>query len=326
MSFNRVTAPRLVALVLALLLPPESGVAAESPAHRTPFQPYFGQVPPGATPEHFALGVVNTAAIEINGVFSADGRSFFFSRHIDGVFTLFQSDAGEEGWSAPVALTVYADGVPALAVDMAISVDGRSLYFLGKNASGDADGPPDLWVMHREDAADGTGEFGVWGFAEALPLPINSEAGEYYPVLVADGSLYFSSNRPGGYGDSDVYRAQRLGDGSFAAPVNLGPEINTEFNEGDTYVAPDESYLIVSSRRPGGLGDADLYVAFRQADGRWSEPRNLGPTINTDQTDFCPMMTPDGKYLFYSRRIGGSWAEASDAEILWVDAAVLERD
>lgn len=69
---------------------------------------------------------------------------------------------------------------------------------------------------------------------------------------VADGSLYFSSNRPGGQGQTDIWRAQRLADGSFDEPVNLGPPVNSEHSEGDTYVAPDESWLVVTSRRPGG--------------------------------------------------------------------------
>ena len=58
-----------------------------------------------------------------------------------------------------------------------------------------------------------------------------------------------------------------LPDGSFAQPVNLGPPVSTEFHEGDTHVAPDESYLILSSVRPAGLGQNDLYVSFREPDG-----------------------------------------------------------
>jgi len=157
-----------------------------------------------------------------------------------------------------------------------------------------------------------------------VPAPVSTEHGESYPVVVADGSLYLSAERPGGLGGSDIYRAQRLPDGGFAEPENLGPPVSSEFHEGDTFVAPDESYLVLSSRRPGGLGQNDLYVSFRGADGRWSEPANLGPTINTDQTDFCPMVTPDGRYLFFSRRTGGSWAEATEGEIFWVDLGVIE--
>ena len=113
--------------------------------------------------------------------------------------------------------------------------------------------------------------------------------------------------------------------GSFGEPVNLGPPVNSGYREGDTYVSPDESWLVVTSFRPGGIGGGDLYVSFRRDDGAWSEPRLLPPTINTELLDFCPMGTPDGRYLFFSRRTGDSWAEADAGDVFWVDASVIEK-
>jgi hypothetical protein len=164
-----------------------------------------------------------------------------------------------------------------------------------------------------------------WSTATVVPPPVSSSADELYPVVVGDGSLYFTSSRPGGLGHSDLYRAQRQPDGTFAEPVNVGPPINSEFGTGDTYVSPDERYLIFSSRRPGGVGLGDLYVSFRQEDGRWGEPVNLGPDINSEQVDYCPMVTPDGRYLFFSRRWGATWEETTAGDVFWVDARVLEQ-
>lgn len=84
--------------------------------------------------------------------------------------------------------------------------------------------------------------------------PVNTEHPEGYSCVVADVSLYFNLRRLGGLGASNIYRAQRLADWTFAEPVNVGPPINTSSSESDTFVAPDESYLIVTSRRPGGFG------------------------------------------------------------------------
>jgi Tol biopolymer transport system component len=137
--------------------------------------------------------------------------------------------------------------------------------------------------------------------------------------------MYFTSDRDGGHGAYDVFRAQRLTDGSFAEPVNIGPPINTEFSEGDTYVSPDERYLIMTSSRPGGYGEGDLYVSFRKKDGGWEEPVNLGASINTDQVEYCPMVTPDGKYLFFSRRWGATWEETTAGDVFWVDASIIEQ-
>jgi len=281
--------------------------------------PYFGQQTPGTTPERFAAGVVSTKAIELNGVFTPDGREFFFTRLLDSVDTMHHSVLEGGKWSEPQPLLVFPGRVRAVAVDMAVSPDGLDLFFLGQHPHEHAPENPgyDLWVSRRVD--------GAWSTAQVVPPPVSTSADELYPVVVADGSLYFSSNRAGGFGHSDVYRAQRLADGSFAEPVNVGPPINSEFGTGDTFVAPDESYLILSSRRPGGRGNGDLFVSFRQGDGRWGEPVNLGETINTDEHEFCPMVTPDGKYLFFSRRWGATWEETTAGDVYWVDARILDR-
>lgn len=286
----------------------------------SPRPSYVGQSTPGLTPERFAPGVVSTDAIELNGVFTPDGREFFFTRLIDKIDTMFHSRFADGKWSAPSPLLVYANQARAVAVDMAVSPDGRELYFLGQHAHEFTQDPSnwDLWVSRLVD--------GAWTTARVLPPPITTAASESYPVVVGDGSLYFSSDRPGGHGRNDVYRAQRLTGGGFAEPINVGSPINTEVGEGDTFVAPDESYLIVASgQRRGGFGQGDLYVSFRGKDGRWQEPVNLGNTINTDQTEFCPMVTPDGKYLFFSRRWGATWEETTAGDVYWVDVKLLDR-
>lgn len=93
--------------------------------------------------------------------------------------------------------------------------------------------------------------------------------------------------------------------GRYGKPENLGSTINTEFYENDPFVAPDESYLVFQSNRPGGYGKGDLYVSFRADDGSWTSAKNLGGQINSAEGDGCPVVTPDGKYLFFSslRRI-----------------------
>lgn len=280
--------------------------------------PYFGQPVPGLIPELFAPGIVNTDAIEFNGVFSPDGNEFFFGRHVAGVDTMFHSVFADGAWSEPVRLSVFLGEVSG---DMAVSPDGRELYFLGEYPNEYAPEHPtwDIWVTHRID--------GKWAPARVVPPPISTEAMEVYPVVVADGSLYFSSNRPGALGGtrSDLYRAQRLGDGIFAEPVNVGPPINGEFGTGDTFVAPDESYMIFSSRRPPRVGNGDLFVSFRLDNGSWGKPIHLGDVINTDAHEFCPMVTPDGRYLFFSRLHGGSWETATGGDVCWVDARILDE-
>ena len=310
---------RLTACVAAVVLS-ASLSSQERPQPVASTVRYLGQVPPGATPARFAPGIVSTPAIEINGVFRPDFQEFFFARQVDGVFTLFRSTLAKDKWSNPQALSIFPGGGSGVAVDMAYSPDGRELYFLGRFKPGVApnEAPLDIWVSRYRD--------GRWTTAETVPAPVSTDANESYPSVVADGSLYFSSDRPGGLGRSDIYRARRRSDGSFDAPINIGAPANSTASDGDTFASPDERYLIITTTRDDGFGKADLHVSFRTADGKWGTPINLGPTINTADTEFCPMVTPDGRYLFFSRRFGGdSWATTTDADVFWVDMAVVER-
>lgn len=279
----------------------------------------FHLAAPGTTPEVFAPGIVSTdEAIELNGVLAPDGREFFFTRRdAQRRFVMQRSRLVDGRWTTPEAVEAFRGGAGDTAVDMAYSADGDELVILGRGPGGIGDPPGlDLWRLRRE--GDG------WSYAELMPPPVSSEHHESYPCLVADGSVYFSSRRPGGLGQSDIWRAQRLPDGSFAEPVNLGAPINSEHSEGDTWVAPDETLLVLTSYRPGGSGSGDLYVSRREPGGAWSSPRNLGPTINSADLDFCPMATPDGRILFFSRRVGDSWDSATGGTVYWVDARVLE--
>lgn len=281
--------------------------------------PYMGQAVPGDIPQLFAPGIVSTDAVELNGVFTPDLQEFFFARLIEGVQTIHHSVLENGAWSSPRPLLLFPGQTRATADDMAVSPDGQRMYFLGRHPhQHDPEATStDIWVSERVN--------GTWTTARVIPPPVSTAASEVYPVVVADGSLYFTSNRPGGLGSSDLYRAQRLDDGTFAQPVNVGPPINSEFGTGDTYVSPDERFMIFGSRRPPGFGSADLFVSFRRADGTWGEPANLGDTINSPDIDYCPMVTPDGKFLFFSRRNPAPWSGAKVGDVYWVDARVIDR-
>lgn len=112
---------------------------------------YLGERPPGMTPQHFAPGVVDTEAIELNGVLSPDGREFFFTRIVDGVFTMHRRVLEKGRWSDPFPLSAYEGGEKATAVDMTYSPDGRMLYFLGRGSTDlvRGDNNLDLWIVER---------------------------------------------------------------------------------------------------------------------------------------------------------------------------------
>lgn len=277
--------------------------------------PYLGQKPPGMTPELFAPGIISTEKRELNSVFSPKGDAFFFaiytpkpvnkcvimySKQVNGIWT--------KPKKAPFSGT-YID------VDMAFSLDGNKLYFcsIRPNQSGKVPAPKhDIWFCNRIKNNN-------WSEPKNLGTLINSIESDVYPSFTQNGRMYFASSRKGGKGSMDIYYSQQI-NGKFSKPINIGSAINTQYGEGDTFVAPDESYLIVSSwGRPDCIGRKDFYISFRKKDGSWTIAKNMGTPINTKVYEYCPMVSPDGKYLFFSRFFEGT------ADIYWVDAKIIEK-
>ncbi|MEM9313788.1 MAG: hypothetical protein AAGA95_04115 [Pseudomonadota bacterium] len=271
--------------------------------------PYLGQEPPGTTPEVFAPGLISLdGERELNAVFSPDGRIFMFSREIDGSFKMFFSfRQGDGTWQEPRMAPPSKTYPNHRDVDMAFSPDGAWVYFI-------SDRPLAGYSLERYNIwRSRVTRFGLTA-PEALGPHINGPDNELYPWLVADGSLYFSATRDDTLGQRDSYRAQ-YENGAFGTPVNLGPGVNSEMHEGDIFVSPDESYIIhVSSDRPGGLGGADLYISFKQADGNWGQGIHMRGGINSSEADYCPAVTPDGKYFFFTQ----------GEDLMWVDAGIIE--
>src|SRR5262245_9019916 len=122
----------VAAAILASLVACRAGKEKAMAAGALPDPPYFGQSPPSTLPEKFAPGVVSTDAIELNGVFTPDGREFFFTRLVDGVDTMHHAAFVGGAWIEPQPLLVFPGRAKAVAVDMSVSPDGRALYFLGQ--------------------------------------------------------------------------------------------------------------------------------------------------------------------------------------------------
>jgi Tol biopolymer transport system component len=273
--------------------------------------PYLGQAPPGDVPEIFAPGIISTGGNQVNSVFTPDGREFYFSAFDSGSgYTIMVMSETDAGWSRPRVAPFSGE---YSEVDMFITHDGGRFFFISKRPL--RKGAPrakgyQIWVMERE----GT----VWGTPEHLGPIVNSGSRQLYPTVTRDGTLYFNSDRAG-KGRGDFFRS-RLVDRQYAEPENLGGAINTEYDETDVFVAPDESYVIFTSvGRPGGFGSGDLYVSFRTKDGSWTRAVNMGEEINTESSEFCPMLSPDGRYFFFTSRRRGN------DDIYWVDAAIIER-
>ncbi|HXE74889.1 MAG TPA: hypothetical protein VNN18_04525 [Candidatus Xenobia bacterium] len=185
---------------------------------------------------------------------------------------LADADDQYSDWSAPVNLGppvnwIFAD------VDPFISKNGLSLYFSCNNCPGGFGGF-DLWVSHRSRAED------PWGLPQNL-VALNTSANETNPVLSSDEhKMYFTSNRPGGFGATDLYvsrRHNKRDNLAWQPPENLGGSINTTANDRMATYLEDELTGVItlyfSSDRPGGLGGDDIYASTLQPD------ETFGPAV-----------------------------------------------
>ncbi len=181
-----------------------------------------------------------------------------------------------------------------------MSPDGRYILFTGCNRP-DGLGSCDIYLTVNKD--------GKWATPKRLGPTVNSKHWESRPVISADGkTLYFASNRPGGYGRIDLYKSSLLGYDSDGFPIwgpaeNLGPEINTEGNEMAPFIHPDNITLYFSSNYHPGLGRYDIFKSVFK-NGKWSKPVNLEYPINTEKDEIGIFVQSDGKTAYISKKTG----------------------
>jgi Tol biopolymer transport system component len=245
-------------------------------------------------PALFAPGVVSRRYFEMNAALSPDGTELYFTMKdaADRAPTLLVTRRAGGRWQPPRVAPFsgrYDD------VDPMFSPDGARLYFSSYRPR-EPGGPPaadaDIWYVERTGGA--TGE------PVHVDAPVSTPHDDFYPSITRDGTIY-TSVWDGQRRTGDIYRSSPEG-GSYRAERVEAP-VNTDSTEYDAFVAPDESYLIFASSRPGGRGDGDLYVSFRDG-GRWSEPVGLGDAINTPAREYCPAISPDGRYFFFTSKRG----------------------
>jgi Tol biopolymer transport system component len=160
------------------------------------------------------------------------------------------------------------------------------------------------------------------GWTIPKEFELNTQTSEWHISFTANNTAYFGSERDGSRLKADIFYT-KFDNGKYNKAIKLPSTINTEYNDCDPLIAPDESYLIFHSDRPGGYGDHDLYIAFRKDENNWTDPVNMGEKINTSGWEMGPSLSPDGKYLFFTRR--KSWDTKEPSKIYWVDIGIIEK-
>jgi hypothetical protein len=216
----------------------------------------------------------------------------------------------EDGkWSAP-----FNPG-PAInseknEFDGRFSRDGHTLVFMR--------GEVDMWKTNSSRIQVSHFENLSWSHAIAFPDHVSPRnTVELAASLSSSGDkLYFSSNRDGGFGGYDHYYCE-LTETGWSKPINLGPEVNTEEDEIDMTLGVDGNVLIFPAHREDSIGEShDLYLS-RNCNGKWSQPVNLGPRINTPGNDTCPWLAYDGFTLYLDSDWEGLSEESKGNRLIW---------
>ncbi len=266
--------------------------------------PYLGQNPPGPIAQVFAPGLICRTGYrqwESNGTFSADGKAFCYKKRRK----VYITENTDQGWTVPK----HIKSIPVNNWSPYLSPDANSIYF-------------SLAYLNQLNEFNGFNLFRCnrtprgWAQPQELGPPLSSPAAEWGFSLAADNSFYLASTRKGGRGGDDIWYVPFV-DSTWSQAIPISA-LNTAYNDAGPGIAPDKSFIVFNSVRPGGLGGADLYLSLRQSDGTWTVPKNLGVRVNSIYHDFGAYITADKKYLFFSRRTGGN-SSLDAADIYWVE-------
>ncbi len=222
-----------------------------------------------------------------NPLISADGKSFAYMVSLKFYDAIMFSRMINGKWSAPVNITpeLQSDGDFYISC---LSADGKML-FLSRDDN------------YNSDIYYSTFNGDSWSKTIKLNRNVNTKYWESHAFLSDDGEqLIFASDRPGGFGGLDLYLTRKV-NGDWGPPVNLGPEINTPFNEDRPFLVNKARTLFFSSQGHQNMGGYDIFRSDLQTNGLWSKPKNLGYPFNTPDDDLFFMPVGDGKSGYYSK-------------------------
>ena len=248
-------------------------------------------------PEMVGPYVISQSNFEGHASVTPSGNEIYFAVYSNdhAYSTIAFSTKSNGQWNQPRIASFsgkYSDGSPAL------SPDGQRLYFSSRrpiNEDSDINSSNDIWYTERTDTSD-------WGEPVRLKAGINTEFNEFSPSVDRVGNLYYCSNKPGGFGHSDVYMVEFV-NASYRNPILLDSAINSEYHEGNVGVSPDGNMLfIMKQHKPGDFGYDDIHYSIKR-EGKWLPVQNIGSDVNTYSYDFAPKVSPDGRTLYFSSRV-----------------------
>ena len=280
---------------------------------------YLGQTPPGDTPVVFALGIISTDSLieHSSPSFSPDGKEVFWwivrsPKTSEEKWTSrgMTIRCIEDRWTVPEVTPYY--GGPTF------SIDGKRLYFPGLYPDKKVDGP--YFIDKQGNGWSQPKKLGI-----VARFPEIKGAGSF--SITRNGTIYFCGDTEGNeqVKDNRIFRTKLI-NGEYTKLELLPQSINlSPYDNLFSCIAPDESYLIFTSNREGSFGGGDLYISFHDINAdAWTEPINMGIPVNTDKDERLPGLSPDGKYLFFTR-LTRMDSQGFDHDIFWVSTGIIQK-
>ncbi len=246
------------------------------------------------SPTNLGQGV-NTTDSEYFPALTADGETLIFTRQVNGNEDFWTSQFKNNTWNSATPLSTKINTTKYNEGAQTISPDGKYLFFTGCNRP-DGLGRCDIYVSHREGKD--------WGEPYNVGKPVNSEYWESQPAISPDGrTLYFISNRPGGSGGYDIWKSTITDDAKWGPAINLGPEINTLYDENTPFLHADGKTLYFSSDGWPGFGNKDIYYSRMDDNDKFQKPINLGYPINSFENESGLIVSADGNLGMFSSNL-----------------------
>ena len=239
---------------------------------------------------------INSKEQEYSPAFAIDEKTIYITKRMGNLSDirpnedLYYAELKDSSWEkvkniGPPINTSENEGA------FSISSDGNYIFFTSCSRLG-GKGQCDIWITSKNNNR--------WSEPKNIQAPINTKYWESQPSISSDGRLlYFTSDRPGGYGGTDIWVSEFSSSG-WSEPKNLGPSINTSKDEQFPFIHSDNSTLYFSSNGHPGLGKSDLYLSKKVENFKWGEPINLGYPINSRGQDWNLVVARDGKTAYFS--------------------------
>ncbi len=249
-----------------------------------PINTEFSEYVPVITPDESMLIYTYSGVRSKGGLLSPTGKPDEDGHYYEDIMISYKLG---DSWLDPESI---GDNINTNKHDasIAISVDGQKLFVYKQDGKDRGD------IYMSTLAGDN------WSKPEKLRGEVNSSEWEGSATLTGDGKvLYFASEREGGFGGRDLYSAQLQEDGSWGEVLNLGPVINTRFDDDAPFIHPDRKTMYFSSKGHNSMGDYDIFYTYLSDEG-WDEPQNIGYPINTIDGDRYYVLSADAKTGYYS--------------------------